>query len=85
MNPSAFVCYESVFNLVLQEILSGYKILGWQFVFSFSILKMLLSAFCFTFIPNKNLAVVLILFLYMQCFPLTSTLFKIFYLSLAFN
>ena len=69
MNPSAIVCYESVFNLVLQEILSGYKILGWQSVFSFSILKILLSAFCFTFIPNKNLAVVLIFISLYVMFP----------------
>lgn len=65
MNPSAFVCYESVFNLVLQEILSGYKILSWQFVFS----SMLLNAFCFTFISNKNLAVVLMFISLYVMFP----------------
>ena len=69
MNPSAFVCYEFVFNLVLQEVLSGYKILSWQCVFSFSILKMLLNAFCFTFISNKNLAVVLIFISLYVMFP----------------
>ena len=69
MNPSAFVCYEFVFNLVLQEVLSGYKILSWQCVFSFSILKMLLNAFCFTFISNKNLAVVLIFISIYVMFP----------------